>query len=50
MPRIIVTADRPTDGRDRPIMFTLVGSEHKGMTVPLEKRVVVTVENAASRK
>ena len=22
MPRIIVTADRPTDGRDRPIMFT----------------------------
>jgi hypothetical protein len=35
---------------DRPITFTLVGSEHKGMTVPLEKRVVVTVENGAGRK
>jgi hypothetical protein len=35
---------------DRPVTFTLVGSEHKGMTVPLERRVVVTVENGASRK
>ena len=35
---------------DRPATFTVVGSEHKGMTVPIEKRVVVTVENGASRK
>jgi len=35
---------------DRPVTFTGVGSEHKGMTVPLEKRVVVTVENGAPRK
>jgi hypothetical protein len=35
---------------DRPVTFTLVGSEKKGMTVPLEKRVVVTVETGASRK
>ena len=35
---------------DRPANFTVVGSEHKGMTVPIEKRVVVTVENGASRK
>jgi hypothetical protein len=31
---------------DRPVRFTVVGSENKGMTVPLEKRVVVTVEGA----
>ena len=31
---------------DRPARFTVVGSENKGMTVPLEKRVVVTVEGA----
>ena len=37
----------PAEG---PVSFTVVGSEHKGMTVPLEKRVVVTVENGASRK
>jgi hypothetical protein len=35
---------------DRPVTFTLVGSEKKGMTVPLEKRVVVTVESGAARK
>src|SRR5262245_17209236 len=35
---------------DRPVSFTVVGSEHKGMTVPLEKRVFVTLENGASRK
>jgi len=35
---------------DRPVNFTVVGSEQKGMTVPLEKRVVVTVENGAARK
>jgi hypothetical protein len=35
---------------DRRVNFTVVGSEHKGITVPLEKRVVVTVENGASGK
>jgi hypothetical protein len=35
---------------DRRVDFTVVGSEHKGMTVPLEKRVVVTVESGASGK
>lgn len=35
---------------DRPATFTVVGSEHKGMTVPLEKRVVVTLETGATRK
>lgn len=35
---------------DRPANFTVVGSEHKGMTVPIEKRVVVTVESGANRK
>jgi hypothetical protein len=35
---------------DRPVSFTVVGSENKGMTVPLERRVVVTVENGAPRK
>jgi hypothetical protein len=35
---------------DRPANFTVVGSEHKGMTVPIEKRVVVTVENGTSHK
>ena len=35
---------------DRPASFTVVGSEHKGMTVPIEQRVVVTVENGANRK
>jgi hypothetical protein len=36
---------------DRTVSFTVVGSEAKGMTVPLDKRVVVTVvENGAGRK
>jgi hypothetical protein len=35
---------------DRPASFTVVGSENKGMTVPIEKRVVVRVENGATRK
>jgi hypothetical protein len=35
---------------DRAANFTVVGSETKGMTVPLERRVVVTVENGARRK
>jgi hypothetical protein len=35
---------------DRPVSFTVVGSENKGMTIPIEKRVVVRVENGASRK
>jgi len=35
---------------NRTVSFTVVGSEHKGMTVPLEKRVVVTVEGGARRK
>ena len=39
-----------TTPADRPASFTVVGSEHKGMTVPLDKRVVVRVENGASRK
>ncbi len=34
-----------TTPADRTVNFTLVGSENKGMTVPLERRVVVTVEN-----
>jgi len=29
----------------RTVAFTIVGSEAKGMTVPLEKRVVITVED-----
>jgi hypothetical protein len=39
-----------TASADRPVSITLVGSEQEGMTVPLEKRVVVTVENGAPRK
>ena len=35
---------------DRTVNFTVVGSENKGMTVPIERRVVVTVENGAGRK
>ena len=31
---------------NRPVSFTVVGSENKGMTVPFEKRVVVTFEGA----
>jgi hypothetical protein len=34
---------------DRTVSVTVVGSENKGLTVPLEKRVVVTVENGARR-
>jgi hypothetical protein len=33
----------------RTVAFTIVGSEAKGMTVPLEKRVVITVEDGARR-
>jgi len=35
---------------DRAVTFTVVGSENKGMTVPIEKRVIVTVENGTPRK
>jgi hypothetical protein len=35
---------------DRAANFTVVGRETKGMTVPLERRVVVTVEDSARRK
>jgi len=35
---------------DRAINFTVVGRENKEMTVPLEKRVVVTVEGGARAK
>jgi hypothetical protein len=35
---------------DRTVNVTVVGSENKGLTVPLEKRVVVTVEDGARRK
>jgi hypothetical protein len=34
-----------TAAADRPARFTVVGNENKGITVPLEKRVVVTVEH-----
>jgi hypothetical protein len=35
---------------DRPVNFTVVGRENKGLTVPLERRVVVTVEDGGGRK
>jgi hypothetical protein len=35
---------------DQTVGFTVVSHENKGMNVPLERRVVVTVENGASRK
>jgi len=35
---------------NQPASFTVVGSENRGMTVPLEKRVVVTVEDGARRR
>jgi len=34
---------------DRAVDFTVVGSETKGITVPLERRVVVTVEDRGRR-
>jgi hypothetical protein len=39
-----------TAAADRPVSFTVVGSENKGMTVPIERRVTVRVESGASRK
>ena len=39
-----------TAAADRNVSVTVVGSEKKGLTVPLDKRVVVTVENGAPRK
>ena len=39
-----------TTPADRTASFTVVGAENQGMTVPIDKRVVVTVENGASRK
>jgi len=35
---------------DRPVTFTVVGGENKGLTVPIEKRVVVTAEGGAPSK
>jgi hypothetical protein len=35
---------------DRTVTFTVVGRENKGLTVPLDKRVVITLENGATRK
>jgi len=35
---------------DRTISFTVVGSENKGLAVPMERSVIVKVENGASRK
>jgi hypothetical protein len=35
---------------NRTVSFTVVGSETRGMTVPLEKRVVITVEDGAGQK
>jgi hypothetical protein len=35
---------------NRTVSVIVVGSENRGMTVPLEKRVVVTVEDGAHRK
>lgn len=35
---------------DRTVSFTVVGREAKGMTVPLDKRVVINVEDGATQK
>jgi hypothetical protein len=32
---------------NRPVRFTIVGAENRGMTVPLDQRLVVKVEEAA---
>jgi hypothetical protein len=32
---------------DRPATFTVVGRETRGMTLPLDKRLVITVEDSA---
>ncbi len=39
-----------TTPADRTVNFTVVGSERKGLTVPFENRVIVTVEDGARRK
>ena len=39
-----------TTPADRTVNFTVVGSENRGMTVPLDKRVVVTVEDSGRSK
>ena len=36
-----------TTPENRAVSFTVVGAEHKGMTVPLEQRLVVKVEEGA---
>ena len=36
-----------TTPENRAVSFTVVGAEHKGMTVPLEQRLVVKVEESA---
>jgi hypothetical protein len=43
------SAQRLTTPADRTVSFTVVGHENKGMAVPLEKSVVVTVEDGARR-
>jgi hypothetical protein len=49
--KVNVKADHVlTAPADRAVSFTVVSSENKGMTVPLDKRVVITVEEAASKK
>jgi len=39
-----------TAPENRTVSFTVVGAENKGMTVPLDKRVVVKVEENAPKK
>lgn len=49
--KLNVVADKMvTTPADRRVSFTVVSSENKGMTVPLDKRVVVTIEEGASKK
>jgi len=44
------SAQMLTAPSDRTVNFTVVGSENKGLTVPLDKRVVVTIENGAGTR
>jgi hypothetical protein len=46
--KLNVTADQVlTTPENRAVSFTVVGAEHTGMNVPLEKRLVVKVEESA---
>jgi hypothetical protein len=49
--KLNVRADQVlTAPANRTVSFTIVGAENKGMTVPLDKRVVVKVEESAARQ